>query len=166
MWRTSSVLYRSRVGKRCRLHPTSSRTKSQLRSSLGFLGFNDLYQGNPEAAIEHQSRAMRLSPFDPRRGHREACIAYAHLIAGRYGEAASWAQAAIRNQPHFLAGHRVAAATNALAGRMDEARAAISALREADPTFRLSNIWTRIPLRRPEDRARLEEGLRKAGLPE
>jgi tetratricopeptide (TPR) repeat protein len=131
-----------------------------------FLGFNHVYQGEPEPAIEHQLRAMRLSPLDPRRGFMEACIAWAHFIAGRYDEAASWARAAIRDQPHFLGGHRVAAATNALAGRMDEARAAISALREADPTFRLSNIWTRTVLRRPEDRARLEEGLRKAGLPE
>jgi TolB-like protein/class 3 adenylate cyclase len=131
-----------------------------------FLGFNQLYQGYPAAAIEHQSRAIRLSPLDPRRGFREACIGYAHLIDGRFDEAALWARAATRNQPHFLAGHRVAAASNALAGRMDEAHAAISALGQADPTFRLSNMWTRIPFRRAEDRARLEEGLRKAGLPE
>ena len=130
------------------------------------LGFNAVYQGEPDAAIEHQSRAMRLSPLDPLRGYIDACIAYAHFIAGRYDEAASWARDAIRHQPHFVGGHRIAAASNALAGRLDEARAAISALREADPTFRLSNMWTRIPLRRPEDRARLEEGLRKGGLPE
>ena len=116
--------------------------------------------------MEYQSQAMRLSPLDPRRGFMEACIAFAHFIAGRYDEAASWARTAIRDQPHFLAGHRVAAAANALAGRMEEARASISALREADPTFRISNLWTRIPFRRAEDRARLEEGLRKAGLPE
>ena len=70
----------------------------------------------------------------------EACIAYGHFMTGRYDEAASWARSGIRDQPHFLAGHRVAAASNALADRMEEARAAIAALREADPSFRVSNL--------------------------
>jgi hypothetical protein len=39
-------------------------------------------------------------------------------------------------------------------------------LRAADPVHRLSNLKDRIPLRRSEDRARLEEGFRLAGLPE
>ena len=135
-------------------------------SAWSFLGFTQLYRGEPEEAIEHQIRALRLNPLDPRHGFMEACIAYGHFMTGRYDEAASWARSAIRDQPHFLAGHRVAAASNALADRMEEARAAIAALREADPSFRVSNLSSRIPLRRPEDRARLEEGLRKAGLPE
>jgi len=40
---------------------------------------------------------------------------------------------------------------------------------EIDPDLRLSNLasWaTPTPMRRPEDRARWTEGLRKAGLPE
>jgi len=39
-------------------------------------------------------------------------------------------------------------------------------LRQIDPELRVSNLKDMTPLRRPEDRARLEEGLRKAGLPE
>jgi hypothetical protein len=62
-------------------------------SPWDFLGFNQNYQGYPGAAIEHQSRAIRLSPLDPRRGFREACIGYAHLIDG-LDEAALWARAA------------------------------------------------------------------------
>jgi hypothetical protein len=50
--------------------------------------------------------------------------------------------------------------------RLEEARTAIARLREADPSHCLSNIKDRIPLRRLEDYAKLEEGLRKAGLPE
>jgi hypothetical protein len=47
------------------------------------------------------------------------------------------------------------------------ARAAIARLREIDSALRLSNIDRMAPpLRRPEDRARFIEGLRKAGLPE
>ena len=38
--------------------------------------------------------------------------------------------------------------------------------RQIDPTFRVSDFRRRFPFRRPEDIARWEEGLRKAGLPE
>jgi hypothetical protein len=39
-------------------------------------------------------------------------------------------------------------------------------LRDLNPTLRVSNIKDWAPFRRPEDRAKLEDGLRKAGLPE
>jgi hypothetical protein len=35
-----------------------------------------------------------------------------------------------------------------------------------DPGFRISSIKDFLPFRRPEDLARYEDGLRKAGLPE
>ena len=137
-----------------------------LAAAWHFSGWVCVYLGEPERAIEHQSRALRLSPFDPLRGNMYAAAGYAHLFAGRYEAAISCARDAIREQPHFLAGFRVAAASNALAGRLDDARATMARLREADPSHRISNLRDRIPLRRPEDRARLEEGLRLAGLPE
>jgi hypothetical protein len=50
---------------------------------------------------------------------------------------------------------------------MVEARAAMACLREVDPALRLSNLdRVRRALRRPEDRERYTESLRKAGLPE
>ena len=61
---------------------------------------------------------------------------------------------------------RYAAASNALAGRMEEAQQAMARLRQIDPELRISNLKNLTPLRRPEDRARYEEGMRKAGLPE
>jgi hypothetical protein len=39
-------------------------------------------------------------------------------------------------------------------------------MRELDSAYRISDVKDRIPFRRPEDLARYEEGLRKAGLPE
>ena len=39
-------------------------------------------------------------------------------------------------------------------------------LRQLDPALRLSNLKDLLTLRRPEDFAKWEEGLRKAGLPE
>jgi hypothetical protein len=60
----------------------------------------------------------------------------------------------------------IAAASNSLAGRLEEALKAIARLRELNPSPHISNLKNQIPLRRPEDLARYAEGLRKAGLPD
>ena len=39
-------------------------------------------------------------------------------------------------------------------------------LRQLDPDLRMSNVKDLFPIRRVEDLARWEEGMRKAGLPE
>src|SRR5262245_42381983 len=77
-----------------------------LAAAWHFGGWVFVYLGEPERAIEHQSRALRLSPFDPLRGSMQASAAYAHLFAGRYEAAITWTRNAIRDQPHFLAGLR------------------------------------------------------------
>jgi hypothetical protein len=49
---------------------------------------------------------------------------------------------------------------------MKEAQQAMARLRQIDPELRVSNLHDFAPLRRRQDRARYEEGMRKAGLPE
>ena len=58
----------------------------------------------------------------------------------------------------------VVAASHALAGRTDEAKRAISYLRQLDPTLRVSNLANWLPIRRPQDFAMFADGLRRAGL--
>ena len=125
-----------------------------------------LYLGQAELVIEHAARAMRLSPLDPFLSGMQGATAFGHFFAGRYDEASAWAAKALREQPHYLTALRVAAASNALAARMEEAQTAIAHLRELDPTLRVSNISDRIPFRQSADLVRYTEGLRKAGLPE
>jgi tetratricopeptide (TPR) repeat protein len=93
-------------------------------------------------------------------------VASAHFFAGRYAEASSWAERAIRENPRHLMPPTTAAASNALAGRIAEAQEAVARILEIDPSMRLSNLLDFIPLRRPEDLERFAGGLRKAGLPE
>jgi hypothetical protein len=69
-------------------------------------------------------------------------------------------------QPNSAAAARVAAASHAFAGRLDQAHKAIARLRQIDPAFRVSDVRRAFPMRRPELVAKYEEGLRKAGLPE
>lgn len=129
-------------------------------------GFLRVWHGEPDAAIEHFARAMRLSPLDPEMYRMQAGMAIAHLFAGRFDTASSWAEKAFRDLPSFLIPASIIAASHALAGRTDEARRAMNHLRQLDPTLRISNLTDWLPIRRPEDLATFAEGLRKAGLPE
>jgi len=49
---------------------------------------------------------------------------------------------------------------------VEQAQKAIVRLRQLDPTWRMSKLRDKVVFRRPEDVARIAEGLRRAGLPE
>jgi TolB-like protein/class 3 adenylate cyclase len=125
-----------------------------------------IFLGKPEVAIKNATQAIRLSPFDPLLVNMQTAIATAHFFAGSYDEASSGAAQALREKPTYLTALRTAAASNALAGRLEEAKDFVVRLSELDPTFRISNLEDRFPLRQPEDLAKFCEGLRLAGLPE
>ena len=124
------------------------------------------FLGEPEIAIKHLEHGMRLSPLDPFVFRAYAGLSCAHLLAGRYEEAALWAEKALQRRPNLLVAVRESAASNALAGRLLKAQEAMAQLRQSDPELRISNFTDWLPLRRPPDIAKYEEGLRKAGLPE
>jgi TolB-like protein len=140
---------------------------SNLAIGWGSSGWLRVWLGEPQVAIEHLARAMRLSPLGPMMGESQSATAHAHFFAGRYEEACGWATKTARENPRVAGGVRILAASNALAGHLDEARTAVHRLRQIDPSRRISNLTDVLgPYRRPEDVAKYEEGLRKAGLPE
>jgi adenylate cyclase len=140
---------------------------SNLAEAWRCSGWMKNWLGEPKLAIEHFSRAMRLSPLGRWLVDIQSGIAHAHFFLGRYDEAASWAAMAFQDNPHFQAGLRIGAASNAMAGRPEEAREPVLRLQRQHPTLRVSNLRDVLgPYRRAEDFARYEEGLRKAGLPE
>jgi tetratricopeptide (TPR) repeat protein len=122
--------------------------------------------GEPEVAIERFKRAMRLNPIDPHIEGVRGGIAHAYFFLGRYAEAASWAAMSLQYHD-FQAGLRIDAASNAMAGRLEQARNAMARLQQLNPGLRVSNLKNVLgPYRRAEDALRYEEGLRRAGLPE
>jgi TolB-like protein len=129
-------------------------------------GFLRTERGDPDQAIEFFTRAMRFSPLDPEMFRMQAGMALAHLLAGRFESASSWAEKAYRDLPSFLLVVAIIAASHALAGRMDDAKRAMQHVRRLDPALRISNLADWLPIRRPEHLATLAEGLRQAGLPE
>jgi tetratricopeptide (TPR) repeat protein len=128
-------------------------------------GWTRIWLGEPDLAIKHLAQAMRLSPLDPYMVVMQAGTALAHFIEGRYAEAVSWTQMAMWEHTNYLTTLRIAAASHALAGQQVEAQKITARLLELDPTYNVikAGEW---PFRRSQDLARLEDGLRKAGLPE
>jgi TolB-like protein len=140
---------------------------SNLAEAWFYGGWAKNYLGEPEPAIERFARAMRLSPLDPRASAARAGTAHAHFFLGRYAEAASWVAMALQDNPDYQPGLRIAAASNAMAGRPEQAHQAVARLRQLNPTLRVSTLKDVVgPFRRAEDLSRFEERLRRAGLPE
>jgi adenylate cyclase len=140
---------------------------SNLAEAWRCSGWRRIWLGDPKLAIEHFARAMRLSPLGRWLVDIQSGIAHAHFFLGQYDEAVSWAAMALQNNPDFQAGARIGAASNAVAGRPEEARETVVRLQRLNPTLRVSNLNHVLgPYRRADDLARYEEGLRKAGLPE
>ena len=133
---------------------------------LASSGWTKAFLGDPDAAITQLSRAMRLNPLDPLSFRALGGMAFAHFIAGRYDEATLWAEKALRERENYLPAIRELAAASALTGRLAEAQKAMAHFREIDSEMRVAAIKNWVPIRRPDDLARLEDGLRRAGLPQ
>jgi TolB-like protein len=124
------------------------------------------YAGDPDGAIASLNKAIRLNPLDPRMFLTQSAMAFAHFIAGRDEEAAEWAARALRAKPNWPPALRVATASNAMLGRLDEAGRAWTLLLKADPKLTVARICDFYALRREGDRRRLTVALCKAGVPD
>ncbi|MBN9486971.1 MAG: winged helix-turn-helix domain-containing protein [Alphaproteobacteria bacterium] len=125
-----------------------------------------IWLGDPEIALERATRAMALSPDDPEvLFFIQTATAYCHFLAGRYADALSWAQTAIRQRPDVVISLSVAAASAALAHRPDAARDIMTRLRQLRPELRLSDLDELSSFGRADDRRRWKEAMRAAGLP-
>jgi tetratricopeptide (TPR) repeat protein len=133
-------------------------------------GWLRMYLGEHTDAIVRLERAMRLSPLDLHAYRLQTAMAWTHLFAGRYDEAASWARKAALEKPEWAVPPRIEAIAWASSGRVEEAQEALARMHAIDPDLRLSHLATQrgvaARLRRAEDRTLMMEGLRRAGLPE
>jgi adenylate cyclase len=135
---------------------------SQVLSSLGWVMIYACV--NPDRAISHFERAMRLSPCDPEISFMLSGIAACHFIAGRYEDSLSFSQKSIDDTPRFVGAHRTKIAALVNLGRLQEAEAAAVEFLTYDPAFTIS---TRLPrLRDAALTQRYYDALKAAGLPE
>ncbi|HEV2564969.1 MAG TPA: adenylate/guanylate cyclase domain-containing protein [Microvirga sp.] len=123
------------------------------------------YQHDPEVAIQHFERSLRLSPFDPMAFNCDVGIGCAHFIAKRYDQAALWQEKGWRAKPSATWVHRTLAPSYALAGDLESARESVGELVKHYPGIRISAIIEAMAFSQ-ETMSRFAEGLRLAGLPE
>ncbi|MBI1774859.1 MAG: winged helix-turn-helix domain-containing protein [Proteobacteria bacterium] len=131
----------------------------------GFMGLMLASGGRPEEAIEAIDRALRMSPRDPFKQHYFHHYSLACCAAGRFTEAANWAQRALQERADYVLAHRSLVANCALAGDLERARAALTTLRRLQPGISLAWAEENLPYN-DALRQRFVEGLRRAGLPE
>jgi TolB-like protein/DNA-binding winged helix-turn-helix (wHTH) protein/tetratricopeptide (TPR) repeat protein len=137
------------------------------------IGLSTLYLGNPHQALEWFAKADRIGPRDPGRWTWLDGRGHALILLGRDEEAARTLISALDANPRNTSPHAFLAAAYAYLGRSEEARAALATYLERRPGTRVSTFRKLSPvplaLTSPAYRqllARVNEGLRKAGMPE
>jgi DNA-binding SARP family transcriptional activator/TolB-like protein len=126
------------------------------------LAFVHSQTGDPAAAIASSDHSRHLSPFDPLLFAMLGARAMALVRLGRFDEAADWAvKAAARPNAHA---HILGIATYslALAGRLDEARAQLAAIRKALPRYGVDDFLTAMQFA-PEGAALFRQGAKRLG---
>jgi adenylate cyclase len=127
-----------------------------------WLGQTLTFAGKPEEAIPNHEIAIRLDPFALSSSFHLLGMAYRE--AGRYEQAISACQEAIRRQSNNVFAHLILCSTYILVGREDEARAEAAEVMRIDPKFSLERFLKVRPHIDPENTARFADSLRKAGL--
>jgi class 3 adenylate cyclase/TolB-like protein/Flp pilus assembly protein TadD len=115
--------------------------------ALGWLyrGAVTAFKGEGDAAVAATQRAMELSPLDPQRYYFESLGATAALSAHQYENAERLARSSLVQNRLHPSTWRALTVALVSQGRMDEARAALSRLRELEPDLTLEKYIARIP---------------------
>ena len=88
------------------LRQTSDDRALALNPSLALAwllsGWVRVWLGEFEEVADRISRSLRLNPADLHSYSMHSALAFAHFFAGRYTEALSWAEMAVREKPSYL----------------------------------------------------------------
>jgi class 3 adenylate cyclase/TolB-like protein len=140
-----------------------------LAGAYGLRGVSRLFIGRTEEDIPDLQTALRLSPRDPGRGlwENDMCDAYMHMA--QWEKAVEWCQKSTATNEGLWWTYANLAAAYGWLGREGEAKGAIEGLHKLKPGFAVQDFVRSTPSDNPQyqrERARITEGLRKAGLPE
>ncbi len=129
------------------------------------LGWVENYADQPQKAIEHFERALRLSPIDPMNFNNHAGLASAHEVLQDYDKAAALYRRALLERPNANWIYRNLASSLSGAGRIDEASQAFTELLRSYPDLTISKFKQAMVFS-GTTLDRMAENLRKLGLPE
>ncbi|HEU0201415.1 MAG TPA: winged helix-turn-helix domain-containing protein [Burkholderiaceae bacterium] len=136
-----------------KLNPSDSVAYAQRGGAL-------LWLGRIDESIASYETARR---FDPRIGPGQGFnLSIAYYMAQRYQEALAVSDALLARHPDMSFLHAARAAALSQLGNMQEAQRAAAQVRALNPFFQVEQFGTRFVS--PAHTAKLQEGLRKAGL--
>ncbi|HYU14235.1 MAG TPA: adenylate/guanylate cyclase domain-containing protein [Stellaceae bacterium] len=124
------------------------------------------YIGEPAEARRRAEEALRLSPFDPHILFTHCTLGIAAYIEGDYETAIAWGRRSYAGNPIYTANLRFLTASLAANGQLEEARRVGATLRSVEPHFQVRRFLETYALQDQKFKARLEEHLVLAGLPE
>jgi TolB-like protein/DNA-binding winged helix-turn-helix (wHTH) protein/Flp pilus assembly protein TadD len=137
------------------------------------IGLSTLYLGRPEQALEWFAKADRIGPQDPGRWTWLDARGHALILLGRDQEAIHVLISALDANARNFSSHAFLAAAYALLGRFDDAQASLAAYLQRRPGVTVSSFrrFSPVPLALTspayqQQHERINEGLRKAGMPE
>jgi TolB-like protein len=132
---------------------------------LSVLGTLEAATGEPERAIEHALKVLRLNPRAPRRHGVYSQLAFASFGGKQYAEGVVWALRALNDGPRSIPAHLNLAGCLVGVGEIDRARAAFEAGRRLAPEYFRTRLEGTPLYARPEDHRRQHIFLRiAAGL--
>jgi tetratricopeptide (TPR) repeat protein len=122
--------------------------------------------GNTGEALELLSRAMRLSPRDPRGWFILSKMAWAHYVGGQYAEAISVAREVLSQNPYSAYALRFLAASLAKLGQLKDGAETIQDVLKIEPGLTLTRLRARLMFIDKNIWQDYSAALRLAGLPE
>ena len=127
------------------------------------LAFVNSTTGDPQAAVPSSDHARSLSPFDPMLFGMFGARAMALVRLGRFEEAAEWGVKAAARPNAFAHISAIAACSLALAGRLDEGRAEVAAIRKRVPNYRVDDLISAMHFP-PEAERLFRKGAKRIGF--
>ena len=145
------------------------RLDRNLALAHGFIGLAKYFIGRSEETEDHIQNALRLSPRDTNAYLWAFFAGAAKFALGEDDEAIARFRGAIETNRNYPIAHFYLAATLALRGNLDEARAVAQAGLALDPTFTIRRFRVGVSSDNQSYlalRERLYEGMRQTGIPE
>jgi adenylate cyclase len=134
--------------------------------ALGYSSIVRAWRGDDAIAVEQANRALRLSPFDPWLYLPYIGLAYAHFAADRFEETVAAASLATQSNPRFSVPQILHAAALGCLDRKEDAKTVVQRLIELVPGITVATAILSARYVDSKNIAALENGLRRAGLPE
>jgi adenylate cyclase len=120
--------------------------------------------GNPQRALELKKRAMRACPMY-RPGFLRG-LGLSYYLLGQLDSAINAFKQSIVRESEYLSAHTNLASIYGELGKLEEAKEPVREILRLAPDFSIKAYMEGLSFSNPEVLIRMEEGLRRAGLPE